>query len=65
MEGLKVDIRCVAVVKSLAISTIIYSITETAKANQLNPYQYLKHLLAVIPQHMEDKNLDFPDGLLP
>ena len=46
-------------------SAIIYSITETAKANHLNPYQYLNHLLTVIPQHMDDKNLDFLEDLLP
>lgn len=46
-------------------SAIIYSITETAKANQLNPYLYLKYLLTVIPEHMEDKNLSFLDELLP
>ncbi len=46
-------------------SAIAYSIAETAKANHLNPYEYYKHLLTVIPEHMEDKNLDFLDDLLP
>jgi len=46
-------------------SAIIYSITETAKANKLNPYKYLNHLLTVIPQHMDDKNLVFTEDLLP
>ncbi len=46
-------------------SAIIYSITETAKANGLKPYEYLKHLLTEIPKHMEDTNLDFLEGLLP
>ena len=46
-------------------SAIIYSITETAKANKLNPYKYLNHLLTVIPQHMDDKSRDFLDDLLP
>jgi transposase len=31
-------------------SAIIYSIVETAKANSLNPYMYLKHLFEVMPQ---------------
>ncbi|MFC4769799.1 IS66 family transposase, partial [Effusibacillus consociatus] len=31
-------------------SAIIYSIVETAKANGLNPYQYLIHLFERMPQ---------------
>ena len=45
------------------ISAMIYSITETAKANQLKPYEYLKYLLIEIPKHMEDRNLDFLEEL--
>ena len=33
-------------------SAIIYSIAETAKANQLKPYEYFEYLLAEIPKHM-------------
>ncbi|RGC35012.1 transposase domain-containing protein [Hungatella hathewayi] len=29
-------------------SAIIYSITETAKANNLNPFRYLPHILTVL-----------------
>ncbi len=46
-------------------SAILYSIVETAKANDLNIYQYFRHLLTVIPQHMEDTTLDFLEDLLP
>ena len=46
-------------------SAIVYSITETAKANDLRPYEYLKHLLAEIPQHMDDTDFHFLDSLLP
>jgi transposase len=46
-------------------SAIVYSIVETAKANNLKPYEYIKHLLTVIPEHMEDTNLDFAYDLLP
>lgn len=48
-------------------SAIIYSITETAKANDLKPYEYLKHLLTEIPKHMDDSSADmsFLDDLLP
>ena len=31
-------------------SAIIYSITETARANNLNVYYYIKHLLIELPQ---------------
>ena len=46
-------------------SAVVYSIVETAKANKLNPYEYLNHLLTVIPQHMEDTNTAFVKDLLP
>ena len=32
-------------------SAIIYSITETAKANHLNPFHYLTHVLTVLKDH--------------
>ena len=44
---------------------MIYSLVETAKANNLNPYKYLEMLLTVIPQHMEDKDKKFLDALRP
>ena len=46
-------------------SAILYSIVETAKANELNIYQYFKHLLTEIPRHMDDTDLNFLDSLLP
>jgi transposase len=46
-------------------SAIIYSIAETAKANNLKPYNYFELLLTEIPKHMEDTNLDFLEDLLP
>ena len=33
-------------------SAVVYSLVETAKANHLKPYEYLKHLLTVMPKHM-------------
>lgn len=47
------------------VSAMIYSIIETAKANELNTYQYLELLLTELPKHSEDKNLSFLDDLLP
>ena len=46
-------------------SAMIYSLVETAKANKLKIYEYLKHLLAEIPKHMDDTSLDFLENLLP
>jgi hypothetical protein len=46
-------------------SAMIYSIAETAKANNLKPYDYFKYILEVIPEHMEDHNRDFLKDLLP
>lgn len=37
-------------------SAIIYSIAETAKANNLKPYDYFQYLLETIPNHMDDKD---------
>ena len=46
-------------------SAVIYSIAETAKANNLKPYEYFEHLLTVIPEHMEDTDRSFLEELLP
>ena len=46
-------------------SAIVYSLVETAKANELNIYQYLKYLLTEIPKHMDETNTDFIDQMLP
>lgn len=40
-------------------SAMIYSVVETAKANNLKPYQYLNHLLTELPELADDKgNID-------
>ena len=46
-------------------SAIIYSIVETAKANNLRPFDYVQHLLEEIPKHMNDKDCSFLEDLLP
>lgn len=46
-------------------SAMIYSLVETAKANHLKIYEYLKHLLTEIPKHMDECTLDFVEDLLP
>lgn len=46
-------------------SAIIYSIAETAKANNLKTFDYFEYLLTEIPKHVDDKNTDFLAELLP
>jgi transposase len=46
-------------------TAIMYTIVETAKANKVNVYYYLRYLLEQVPKHLEDKTLDFLDDMLP
>lgn len=46
-------------------SAIIYSIVETAKANNLKPFDYVQYLLKEIPKHMDDSDGSFLEVLLP
>ena len=46
-------------------SAIIYSIVETAKANNLKPFDYVQHLLEEMPKHMDGRDCSFLENLLP
>ena len=46
-------------------SAIVYSLSETAKANNLKPYDYFEYLLTEIPKHMDDTDRSFLENLLP
>lgn len=46
-------------------SAILYSITETAKVNHLNPFRYLNHVLTVLKGHQNDTDYSFIEELLP
>ena len=46
-------------------SAIIYSIAETAKENNLKPYDYFVYLLEEIPNHMDGGDRSFLENLLP
>lgn len=46
-------------------SAVIYSIAETAKANNLKPYEYFKYLLEELPKHGEFEDPSYLDCLLP
>lgn len=50
-------------VRGAQASAIIYSITETARANNLNVYYYIKHLLTELPQ-LVNKNRNIEQSVL-
>lgn len=49
-------------VRGVKASANLYSLIETAKANELEPYAYLRHLFAVLPQA---QTVDDIEALLP
>ena len=46
-------------------SAVLYSLVETAKANNLKPYEYFKYLLEQIPEHGEFEDRSYLEDLLP
>ena len=46
-------------------SAIIYSITETAKANNLNLFRHLEYILTVLKDHQDDRDYGFIADILP
>ncbi|MFR8348862.1 MAG: transposase domain-containing protein [Clostridium sp.] len=40
-------------------SAIVYSIAETAKANNLKPYQYFEYLLTELPERISRKKRQY------
>lgn len=41
-------------IKGAQASAVMYSIAETAKLNELNPYYYLKYLLEELPKLIDE-----------
>ena len=52
-------------VHGASTSAIIYSISETAKANGLNQYEYFEYLQTEIPKHQDESSTDLLGDLLP
>ena len=52
-------------VKGAQSGAICFSIIETAKANNLNPYKYLVHLFAKLPTYIKSGNTENFDDFLP
>lgn len=46
-------------------AAIMYSIVETARANKVNIYLYLRYILEEVPKYLEGTSLDFLDDMLP
>ena len=46
-------------------SAMYYSIAETAKANELKPYEYFKYVLDQILLHLDDKPEDYISDIVP
>ena len=51
--------------KGVETSAIIYSIVETAKANNLRLYDYLKYILEKLPNYVDGSKSEIPPKLLP
>ena len=46
-------------------TAILYTLVETAKANNSDPYYYLKYLLDSMPAHMDDHDRSFLTDMMP
>lgn len=46
-------------------SAIVYSIVETAKANNVKPYEYVEYILTELLKHMDDTDRSFLEDLMP
>jgi type III secretion system FlhB-like substrate exporter len=51
--------------KGADASAVVYSIVETAKANNLNIYKYLDYLLTEMPKYIHDLDEEIPEKLFP
>ena len=52
-------------IRGAQASAILYSLVETAKANNLRVYEYLEYLLDELSRHADDKDREFINDLLP
>lgn len=51
--------------RGAASSAAAYSVIETAKANGIDPYLYLKYLFETMPEHRDELDKEFLDSLMP
>lgn len=57
--------RLIDTIDGAKASAIVYSLTETAKANNRNPFRYLEFLLTELMEHQDDTDREFLKDLLP
>jgi len=62
--GRKNFIQCASTDGAEAVA-IMYTIVETAKANDANVYYYLKYILEQMPRYMERTDLSFLETMMP
>ena len=52
-------------IKGAEASAALYSLAETAKANNLKTYDYFRYLLTELPKYIHDFETDIPESLFP
>ena len=55
----------IATKKGAGSSAILYSIAETAKANNLKTFDYFQYLLEQLLLHLDDSPAEYIDDLMP
>ena len=55
----------IASTEGAVCSGMLYSIAETAKANELKPYEYFKYLLEQILDHLDDPPAEYLEDIMP
>lgn len=62
------DYEVITAISGTKSSAVLYSIVETAKANYLKIYEYLKYILTESPKHYQEAingNFEYIEDLLP
>ena len=64
VEHNKKNWQMIDAINGAKTSTIIYSVVEIAKANNLKSFDYVQHFLEEIPQHMDNRDYFFLEEFL-
>ena len=52
-------------IKGAEASAVLYSLTETSRANGLRSYEYFSYLLTELPKYIHDFETEIPESLFP
>lgn len=52
-------------IKGAEASAVLYSLAETAKANNIKTYDYFRYLLTELPKYIHDFETEIPESLFP